>query len=81
MRVDIEKLDSILNTINDLSSKTAIDRRWEMSESFGHTLVVDILKISQVFSRRIAELQEQVLEIRMISIGQIFSSSPDNKAF
>lgn len=76
VRVDIEKLDSILNTINELIlTKTAIDRiASEMSESFGHTrLVVDILKISQVFGRRIAELQEQVLEIRMISIGQIFS--------
>lgn len=76
VRVDIEKLDSILNTINELIlTKTAINRiASEMSESFGHTrLVVDILKISQVFGRRIAELQEQVLEIRMISIGQIFS--------
>ncbi len=76
VRVDIEKLDRILNTISELNlAKSATDRiAREMSETIGNTpLVIDIFKISQTFGRRVAELQGQVLEIRMIPIGQIFS--------
>lgn len=76
VRVDIEKLDRILDTISELSlAISAINRVGkEMMDLYGHTpIVVDVLKISQVFSRRITELQGQLLEIRMIPIGQIFS--------
>lgn len=76
VRVDIEKLDRILNTISELNlSRFATNRiAAEMMETFGHTpLVVDVFKISQSFERRISELKEQVLEIRMIPVGQIFS--------
>ena len=76
VRVDIEKLDRILNTISELNlARSATNRiAAEMKEEFGHTpLVIDVFKISQSFERRITELKEQVLEIRMIPIGQIFS--------
>lgn len=76
VRVDIEKLDRILNTISELNLLRFATNRIaaEMMETFGHTpLVVDIFKISQSFERRISELKEQVLEIRMIPVGQIFS--------
>lgn len=76
VRVDIEKLDRILNTISELNLARAATNRIakEMSEVMGNTpLVIDVFKISQTFGRRLAELQEQVLEIRMIPIGQIFS--------
>lgn len=76
VRVDIEKLDRILNTVGELNlAKGATNRiAEEMIEAFGHTpLVVDVYRISQTFERKIADLKEQVLEIRMIPIGQIFS--------
>ena len=76
VRVDIEKLDRILNTVGELSlAKEAVKRiGTELVESFGQTsLVYDIHKISQTLERRLAELQDQVLEIRMVPIGQIFS--------
>ena len=76
VRVDIEKLDRILNTIGELSLAKEAMRRigTELSESYGHTsLVYDIHKITQTLERRLAELQDQVLEIRMVPIGQIFS--------
>ncbi|HET6516129.1 MAG TPA: chemotaxis protein CheA [Thermodesulfovibrionales bacterium] len=76
VRVDIEKLDRILNTISELSlAKAATDRiAAEMAVAYGQTgLVIDILKITQTLRKKIAELQEQVLEIRMVPIGQIFS--------
>ena len=76
VRVDIEKLDRILNTIGELTlAKGAVKRiSEELAESYGHSpLVADVNKISQTLERRLAELQSQVLEIRMVPIGQIFS--------
>jgi len=76
VRVDIEKLDRILNTVGELSlAKEAVKRIGvELVEIYGHSSVVyDIHKISQTFERRLAELQDQVLEIRMVPIGQIFA--------
>jgi two-component system, chemotaxis family, sensor kinase CheA len=76
VRVDIDKLDRILNTIGELTlAKGAVKRIGsELMENFGRTeLVYDIHKISQTLERRLAELQDQVLEIRMVPIGQIFT--------
>jgi two-component system, chemotaxis family, sensor kinase CheA len=76
VRVDIDKLDRILNTIGELTlAKGAIKRIGsELLENFGRTeLVYDIHKISQTLERRLEELQDQVLEIRMVPIGQIFT--------
>lgn len=75
VRVDIEKLDRILNTISELSlAKGAAKRIWtEMTERYGHTpLGVDMYRITQTLQRRVSELQEQVLDIRMVPVGQIF---------
>jgi two-component system chemotaxis sensor kinase CheA len=76
VRVDIDKLDRILNTIGELTlAKDAIKRiGTEMSEVHGYSPIVrDAHKISQTLERRLAELQDEVLEIRMVPIGQIFS--------
>ena len=76
VRVDIDKLDRILNTIGELTlAKGAIKRiGTELLESLGRSeLVYDIHKISQTLENRLAELQDQVLEIRMVPIGQIFA--------
>jgi len=76
VRVDIDKLDRILNTVGELTlAKGAIRRIGsELVEQYGQsTLVHDIHKITQTLDRRLAELQDQVLEIRMVPIGQIFS--------
>jgi two-component system chemotaxis sensor kinase CheA len=76
VRVDIEKLDRILNTIGELTlAKGAVKRiGTELAESFGRaSLVHDVHKIALSLERRVAELQDQVLGIRMVPIGQIFS--------
>lgn len=76
VRVDIDKLDRILNTIGELTlAKGAVKRIGsEMYEAYGYSpLVLDVYKISQTLERKLAELQDQVLEIRMVPIGQIFS--------
>ncbi len=76
VRVDIDKLDRILNTIGELTlAKDALKRIGaEMADVHHHSpFVRDIYKLSQTLERRLSELQEEVLEIRMIPIGQIFS--------
>jgi len=76
VRVDIEKLDRILNTVGEISlAKGAIKRIGdELFDDLGHRkLVMDIFKVGRSLERRISELQDQVLDIRMIPIGQIFS--------
>jgi two-component system chemotaxis sensor kinase CheA len=75
VRVDIEKLDRILNTIGELTlTKSALRRiSDEMRDNYGHSaLVLDVYRINQILERRLIELQEQVLEIRMVPVGQIF---------
>jgi two-component system chemotaxis sensor kinase CheA len=76
VRVDIDKLDRILNTIGELTlAKGAVKRiGTELLETYGNShLVYDVHKISQTLERRLAELQTQVLEVRMVPIGQIFT--------
>ena len=76
VRVDIDKLDRILNTIGELTlAKDALKRIGaEIADVHHHSpFVRDIYKLSQTLERRLSELQEEVLEIRMIPIGQIFS--------
>ncbi len=75
VRVDINKLDRILNTIGEIGlARHAIGRIWsEMAEQYGHSpLVIDIYKAGQVLERKIGELQGQMLEIRMVPVGQIY---------
>ncbi len=75
VRVDINKLDRILNTIGEISlAKNAIKRIWsEMTDEYGHSpLVRDIYKASQTLERKLGELQGQMLEIRMVPVGQIY---------
>jgi two-component system, chemotaxis family, sensor kinase CheA len=76
VRVDIEKLDRILNTIGELTLvKDAVKRiGGEMADTYQFSSFVrDVYKISQSMERKLTELQDEVLEIRMVPIGQIFS--------
>ncbi len=76
VRVDIEKLDRILHTIGELTLvKGAVKRiGTELMETYGNvSLVHDVHKVAVSLERRLLELQGQVLEIRMVPIGQIFS--------
>ncbi len=76
VRVDIEKLDKILDTVSELVlAKGAVLRiGHEIAATYGYTpLTLDILKISQTFERRLAELQDNILELRMVPFSQIFA--------
>ncbi|MEK6528588.1 MAG: chemotaxis protein CheA [Nitrospirota bacterium] len=76
VRVDIEKLDRILNTVGELMlTKGAVTRiGHELTASIGYSsLALDIQKIVQTLDRRLAELQDYILELRMVPFSQIFS--------
>jgi two-component system chemotaxis sensor kinase CheA len=76
VRVDIDKLDSILNTIGELNlARGAVKRIGkELFEDFGYKqLIIDTYKVAQSLEKWVSALQDQVLDIRMIPIGQIFS--------
>ncbi|MBM4145733.1 MAG: chemotaxis protein CheA [Nitrospira sp.] len=76
VRVDIDKLDRILNTIGELTlAKDAVKRIGkELADAYHYSpFVQDINKISQTLERKLTELQDEVLEIRMVPVGQIFS--------
>jgi two-component system chemotaxis sensor kinase CheA len=76
VRVDIDKLDRILNTIGELTlAKDAVKRIGaEMAEvRYSSSFIRDVHKISQTLERKLIELQDEVLEIRMVPVGQIFS--------
>lgn len=76
VRVDIEKLDRILNTLGELTLvKNNARKLWaSMSEIYGrNAILLDFYKLTQEFERRVLELQDNVLEIRMVPVSQIFS--------
>ena len=76
VRVDIDKLDRILNTIGELTlAKDAVKRIGsELTEVQRYSPIVrDVYKISQTLERQLAALQDEVLEIRMVPVGQLFS--------
>jgi len=76
VRVDIEKLDRILNTVGELVlAKGAVARIGrELAESVGYTpLTLDVHKIAQTLDRKVAELQDHILGLRMVPFSQIFA--------
>jgi two-component system chemotaxis sensor kinase CheA len=65
VRVDIDKLDRILNTVGELTLiKNNARSLWlDMSETYGRTpQVLDFYKLVQNFNRRLLELQDEILE-------------------
>ncbi len=75
IRVDITKLDSLLNVVGELVLNKAVINQIgkEMMQTQGLVGgVAELFKASQELDRRITELQEGLIEIRMVPVGQIF---------
>ena len=76
VRVDIGKLDRLMNIVGELVlSKNIIAQiSKELRGMQGFTgLAVDLHKASRTLERKLGELQEGVIEVRMVPIGQIFT--------
>ncbi len=75
VRVDIKRLDSLMNIVGELVLvRTAIQSISEqLKAEQGFTgLAVDLLKESRNFERKLDELQAGIMEVRMVPLGQNF---------
>lgn len=74
VRVDIEKLDNLMNIVGELVlSKGAISRVCEeLKQKVNSTLATDLHKATRVLERRLDELQAGVMEVRMVPVSQLF---------
>ena len=76
MRVDIAKLDSLMGILGEIHiSKSAFGRiAGELRAMQGFTgVAVDLHKIYRRLERKLNELQEGILDVRMVPMSQIFT--------
>ncbi len=75
VRVDIGKLDGLLNVMGELVQTKAvlyqISKEW-VTEPGLTKKAVELQKVVQSFDRQVTQLQEGLIEVRMIPIGQVF---------
>jgi two-component system chemotaxis sensor kinase CheA len=75
VRVDIQKLDSLMNIVGELvlvrTSMQAISEQLKAEQGFTG-LAVDLFKESRNFERKLDELQSGIMEVRMVPLGQNF---------
>lgn len=74
VRVDIDKLDLLMNVVGELVlSKAAIARVCDQIKSEGiHELGTELQKATRTLERRLEELQKGVMEVRMVPVAQLF---------
>jgi len=74
VRVDIEKLDSLMNIVGELVlAKAAIGEVSERLKTLGNMeLGADLQKATRILERRLEELQKGVMDVRMVPISQLF---------
>jgi two-component system chemotaxis sensor kinase CheA len=75
VRVDIRRLDKLMNLVGELAlTKAAFQRISEvMKQRLGFTgLAVDLHKESRNFERRLSELQAGIMEVRMVPLANLF---------
>ncbi len=73
VRVDISRLDHVMNIVGELLiEKTGLEAMTR-SLSGQRALSQELLKIARNFDRKLSELQRSVIEIRMVPVGQIYS--------
>lgn len=76
VRVDIYKLDSLMNIVGEMHLvKNIIGRiTKELRSTQGFAgATVDLYKAQRSLERKLNDLQEGILEVRMVPIGQIFT--------
>jgi two-component system chemotaxis sensor kinase CheA len=75
VRVDIRKLDRLMNTLGELSLvRGALLRYAEGIRKSATTrrIATDLLAIHRSFERQLAQMQSGILEVRMVPLGQVF---------
>lgn len=74
VRVDIRKLDLLMNAVGELAIvKSALARIGEQVRAEGdRRLGSELQRLQRSFDRRLLELQEGILEVRMVPLSQMF---------
>lgn len=74
VRVDIDKLDLLMNVVGELVlAKAAIGQVCEkLKGEGGHELGSELQKATRVLERRLEELQKGVMDVRMVPVAQLF---------
>ena len=74
MRVDISKLDDLMNIVGELilfhGTVAAISEKMR-SQGFSG-LAVELGKTAKGMERKLNELQKRVMDVRMVPVGQLF---------
>ena len=74
VRVDIDKLDLLMNIVGELVlSKSAIANISDRLKGTGEKeLATELGKATRILERRLHELQKGVMDVRMVPVGQLF---------
>ncbi len=74
VRVDIRKLDHLMNIVGELAIvRGALARIAERVRNDGQRrLSTELLRLHRNFDRRLSEMQDGILEVRMVPLGQVF---------
>lgn len=71
VRVDIGKLDSVMNTIGELLiERNQLDA---LARSLSGRQAHELVKIARNLDRKLNELQKSAIDLRMVPVGQIFA--------
>lgn len=75
VRVDIRKLDHLMNVVGELAIvRSAVARITERIRSRDdlRQLAIELHRVNRGFERHLEELQEGILDVRMVPLGQLF---------
>ena len=75
VRVDIHKLDRLMNIVGELSIvRTSMARLVERlrAERLERDLAADVHRLQRTFERHLGAMQQGILEVRMVPLGQVF---------
>lgn len=75
VRVDIHKLDRLMNIVGELAIvRTSLGRVVERLRGSGaeRELAADLHRLQRSFDRHLGAMQQGILEVRMVPLGQVF---------
>ncbi len=75
VRVDIQKLDRLMNAVSELAIvKSSLDRLFDRIRPIGIDRATgsELVRLSRTFDRQLEAMQQGILEVRMVPLGQLF---------
>ncbi len=75
VRVDIHKLDLLMNIVGELNMvRSALERLTERvrGATKDRSLIGDLVRLNRTFDRQLEAIQQGILEVRMVPLGQVF---------